>query len=383
MALAAYLYYHYHMKQTEIAEQLNKPQGHISKLLAEAKRKRKNGKEWVRTIIDIPEKIMKEVYGYINDGMNAKIQEHFGDSRLDAVVVVPSPKAKEKETDEEKKRREEERNQRVYKGAAYHLKNIIENMAKEKHVKIGVSWGLTIKETATQLAKIIEDEKKLCKKLIAYPLFGDMLFKIGENPGFYYRYTASAIAADINKAAREEDRSIALSAPAYISCKEKEKEIDRVKKYVESNPSYNYIYLAENSKKAPLIDQMDIFLLGLSSLDMARPWINSTSLISSDELKELKKNNVPGDLSGIFLPFPHDKKISLIEKLNKRSMGPQKEHLSKAKDRKAKVMAIAAQPEKAKTLISAIEKNYLTDIIISEDLAKEIIDIRKINIEKE
>lgn len=371
-AIVAYYSFVYNLKnQEQLAKKLNRSQTYVSRLLRDAQEQR-----YLYTTLNLPIEIREEIYSRVSDPLGEEIVKFFGTNLLKRAIVVP-----------DLYENIDDIRAIVGKAAAFRIKEIIQENEGDKFL-VGFSWGVTLRNLINKVNEVFgeqnyQEEIFKGKKIYAIPLFGDLIAPIKleifgdltastELKVDDFQYTATAIAADFNKAVYSKSKSIYLTSPTCLPYYLKEKNVEVIKEFLEKIPTYEYI--------CNHIYDLDLIVTGISSLKMENYWLKETTLIDkNEELPKLREEGVVGDMSGILLSIPPNKKSTLKEKINKRMLGIDFNNLIKAKQSKSKILAIASDPIKAEVLLSAIRSNILSEIVISYTLARNLLKEAKKN----
>jgi hypothetical protein len=204
-------------------------------------------------------------------------------------------------------------------------------------------------------------------------------------------HSSAVLAAELGRVVSGGERppEYALSFPAFLPQGLSDSEKAMVQKFLEMYPTYTTIMgrpsstfaASEPSEEEPLVDRLHGLLTSVGEW----PAEGFSKYISAQEKEELEKAKVVGDLLGNFVTanqvdgFPEDNPISRI---NDRFLGAKPRHIRRCALRARKggalgVVIIAHGCAKAATLLSVINADCVTEAIIDEELAEEIVRLRE------
>jgi len=315
-----------------------------------------------------------------------RIQAHVGGMLLREVIVVPSIGD------------EVENRKRVGQVAAFRLHQKLKSVGKE--LKIGVSWGRTLRAMAGTLREItsverafsIELERKTQSQeehsstLEFVPLCGD--FWVEEIIKDAHYYSSERIAADLSECFNTR-APIEISFPVYIpeEFQGQEQGEDKIRAFLNLSPARKMIYGDEN----PLIEQLDGIITSVGGIprevDATEDKLENISMLASfsqhirpEKLKELEAAGVVGDVLGYFITKKGITPNQVVNNINARFLGPELEHILECAERTRErdsigVIVIASGDKKAEVLHTLIQGRYVNEIIIDLYLAKKLMDL--------
>ena len=140
--------------------------------------------------------------------------------------------------------------------------------------------------------------------------------------------------------------------------------------YMAKDESEKQMLLEQNSVRQMLdfAKQAEIYLVGIGSIE-SNAHVHESGLIEESIWDKMIKNQAVGDFMGRFLDTNGNE---LQDSDNNLSLG-----LSSEDIRGKKVIAIVGGSQKGKVTQAVLQRNIITDLIISEESAKELIKLMK------
>jgi len=325
-----------------------------------------------------------------------KIQKRAGEDILRSVMVVPS-----KEKDKAANR------MRVGKLAALSLIQKIKSIPKGKDLKIGVSWGRTLRALANSLSELKSTEGAFSvgsgkdEKLEFLPLVG--AFWIADEEENYPRYSSERIAVDLSECFNERQiiATREIAAPAYIheDFQIEKKEIQAIRRFLSYNPPLKRIYgneiknVADNDPDA-LVNKLDGIITSACGFPEDKSPLSKnidhspTTMLFTQHVKQsmeelLIDGTAVGDICGYILTKSGESSNELVDRINDLFLGPKTQNLLKCadgargrdKENNIGVVVVASGTEKAEVVHTIIRRGYANEIIIDSELADKLMEL--------
>jgi len=332
-----------------------------------------------------PDDDMKEKYApyFRHLEIEEKVRACVGKILIRNVIVVPSIGD------------EVENRKRVGQVAAFRLHQKLKSA--EKELKIGVSWGRTLRAMTDTLREITsverafsielqrktQSKKEYSSTLEFVPLCGD--FWVNEVIKDAHYYSSERIAADLSECFFNAKPPIEISFPVYIP--EKFQGEKNIRDFLDLTPARRMIY----GDKNPLIKQLDGIITSVGGvpremhatedkLESISMLVSLSEHISREKQEKMEAAGVVGDILGYFITKRGTTHNDVVNGINERFLGPKPEHILECAERAREegnigVVIIASGEKKADILHSIIERRYVNGIIIDSELAEKLMDL--------
>ena len=361
---AAYLYGAQGMPQKKIKDKLHRTAGHISKLLAEGKKK-----GWWQIRCLIPEETRREIEREIfcGDKVSEKLQQDasLGVDKVSEIRIFDSGS---KATDE--------------KGYEVRLDRFGRLMAEPLWKLLGegkivaVSWGKTIAKSIPEFRRVFQKPPREKDPIQFIPVCGDLL-EYSE-----VKFTSSSLVAELHEVFNgKSGEVISLGGlVARIPCKQPERDIVR-NFFREHISGCRRVFEGERAKRGKrgreaLIKQVDTILTscGTASPDSNDLVLVETTMAIRKTREELNALTI-GNIGGFFLPRPGLKKSEskVVKEINDQWTGIRKEHFELCANRGSPgVVLLAIGKAKAEIVCECVRLGLVNHLIIDHDLAEEL-----------
>jgi DNA-binding transcriptional regulator LsrR (DeoR family) len=328
-----------------------------------------------------------------NSAQEDAIESHFGKEHLlRKVIIVPTPTATAPK---------DERTKRVGRAAAIYLANVLKD-----HYVVGVSFGRTLRDVVMGFSEPYNVAVRPSREGVMFvPLVGG-LSVLPERSGSQrdvFECAASSLAIQLARVFLGESAAtgqISLPTPAFVPTifladtppKDWDDRINVARQFVKSIPEYRQIFgigEARNRDPGALIGQMDIMLTSVGGLldptASSQPgtqsseagWMSTSGPVTTEEYAQLASEGVVGDIAGHFITdseVTEFGKDSIITKVNRRVFGASPRDFQVCAQRtyendRPGVVMVASTANKAKAVVSAINKGCVSTLIIDQELA--------------
>jgi DNA-binding transcriptional regulator LsrR (DeoR family) len=256
---------------------------------------------------------------------------------------------------------------------------------------VGILYGRTIESVVSEIEKMEVSMHRPCRAPMMFvPLCGEPLYLENlEN----LRHSASALAARLHAAINDlalagspsSPRSPSLAGvPLYLSPRRRgASDVATIRRFLAGIPGYAAIFGAGTEKHAadpPLAGLLDAVITGLGTVNEEQPEYSGAFLrervAQGAATLEVLNSLVYGDIGGVLLPRPGIGRDgeSRVRNLNRGLMGIGRDGLrSVARKPQKPGTIVIATGGKAEVARAAVAQGFVTHLIVSSDLADELI----------
>lgn len=253
------------------------------------------------------------------------------------------------------------------------------------HVRlVGVTWGRTLCMTAEALQRLSPQPLRSSPRSVEFiPLCGEP-FEDREDP---LQYSSSALVSLLTQvvAGPKAPNPLSLAGVyAFIPCSFAGPDVSLIRRFLLLGKGYRAIFGDPNARRQhprpPLVEQLDTILTGVGAPITQRQGIFLTERINQGDLSKDDLHHLLGDMSGILVPkrtCPEPLRRRIAELNGDRWTGMKEDHIRRcAHAHPAKspgVVVIASHKNRARMILRCAQDEMINTLIISKELANEIL----------
>lgn len=249
---------------------------------------------------------------------------------------------------------------------------------------VGVTWGRTLCMTAEALQRIAPLPLRSSPRSVEFiPLCGEP-FEDREDP---LQYSSSALVSLLTHVVAGPKAANPLSLAgvyAFIPRSFSDQDVYLIRRFLLLGKGYRAIFgdpsTLKHNQRRPLVEQLDTILTGVGVPITERQGIFLTERLSQGDLSRDDLHHLLGDMSGILIPkrtCPEPLKRRISEMNGDRWTGMKEGHIRRcARTHPAKspgVVVIASHRNRARMIVRCAQDEMINTLIISKELANEIL----------
>lgn len=233
---------------------------------------------------------------------------------------------------------------------------------------VGLMWGVTLSELCRELAELIRREPRtsaLSKELKFHQCAGDTR-DASDDPS----RRAGTLVAELNHVLGTHGHTFSIGAAIP---KAFDAEIAIIRRYLSDTPGYSSMFALNAESEVRLKKSLDAIITGCGDGTEHDNWRDESARAAGIEPETLTAM-VDGNVGGSWIPSSPEYEESVAE-INKHWNGVSTADLQRTISRGGEVILVAAEPSKAKVITRAIELGYVSTLIASFELVKNIIEL--------